>query len=78
MIKWGSSSYRPSNGQGQGINPPKRQNILSPLESRTPQGLVWGSQIVNVQKDGSTPEPISPVWNNIDTLWDNNTNLWNN
>ena len=57
MIKWGSSSYRPSNGQGQGINPPKRQNILSPLEDRTPQGLVWGSQIVNVQKDGSTPEP---------------------
>jgi hypothetical protein len=57
MIKWGSSSFRPSNGQGQGINPPKRQNILSPLESRSPQGLVWGSQIVNVQKDGSTPTP---------------------
>lgn len=57
MIKWGSSSFRPSNGQGQGINPPKRQNILTPLESRSPQGLVWGSQIVNVQKDGSTPTP---------------------
>lgn len=78
MIRWGSSSFRPSNGQRQGINGPRRQNILSPLEDRIPEGLVWGSQIVNVQKGDSTPEPISPVWNNIDTLWDNNTNLWNN
>lgn len=78
MIKWGSSSFRPSNGQGQGINPPKRQNILSPLESRSPQGLVWGSQIVNVQKDGSTPEPISLLWNDTNTEWNNTTDLWNN
>jgi hypothetical protein len=60
MIRWGSSSFRPSNGQRQGINGPRRQNILSPLEDRIPEGLVWGSQIVNVQKDEEVGPPPSP------------------
>ena len=59
MIRWGSSSYRPSNGQRQGINPPARQNMLAPLEDRMPGGLVWGSAIVNVQKEEDTPS-VSP------------------
>lgn len=59
MIRWGSSSYRPSNGQRQGINPPARQNMLAPLEDRMPGGLVWGSAIVNVQKEEETPS-LSP------------------
>jgi hypothetical protein len=61
MIRWGSSSFRPSNGQRQGINPPRRQNILSPLEGKTPGGLVWGSVIMNVQKDEEVGPPVSPT-----------------
>jgi hypothetical protein len=60
MIRWGSSSFRPSNGQRQGINGPRRQNILQPLADRTPEGLVWGSVIMNVQKDEEVGPPPSP------------------
>ena len=60
MIRWGSSSFRPSNGQGQGINPPRRQNILQPLKDKTPEGLVWGSVIMNVLKEEGEVPSVTP------------------
>ena len=55
MIRWGGKSFRPRRPQRR---KPDINDLMKPLGEKQFKGNVWGSQIMNVQKDGITPPPV--------------------
>ena len=56
-FNWGGKKWRPANvPKGQPKINQSIEELLKPLSEKTFKGNVWGSQIMNVEKETSTPD----------------------